>query len=305
MLPGRGHGVPSCFQEHRTMSDESSVTSAVNVTYFDAAAREYDSKFGLSLEGSRARARFLRSHSRRPMRVGRALDLGCGTGHLAAALLLEGIASESVGLDISSGMVGVATESYGELATFLVGDAGHLPFADASFDLVVGDAFLHHVLDVSECLAEVKRVLRPGGVATFNEPWRNGYSFVEVLIRVAIGNHRDQHIDTYLRYLQCLRENAGDLDALERCPYPDKHFFTHEHVEVMAKEAGFVETCIVPALDYYPDCWANTLNGITASTGGRDDTKERLADAGAWVDELIGQPALEVFCPHVQIFLYT
>ena len=49
------------------------------------------------------------------------------------------------------------------------GNAEHLPYADASFDAVYGSSVLHH-LDLDRALAEVLRVLRPGGRCVFTEP---------------------------------------------------------------------------------------------------------------------------------------
>ena len=53
---------------------------------------------------------------------------------------------------------------------FVQADAERLPFADASFDRVWGNAILHH-LDLAVAGRELSRVLRPGGVAVFCEPW--------------------------------------------------------------------------------------------------------------------------------------
>src|SRR5262249_10088743 len=54
--------------------------------------------------------------------------------------------------------------------SFTQGDGQRLPFADASFDRVWGNAVLHH-LDLACAAREVRRVLRPGGFAVFCEPW--------------------------------------------------------------------------------------------------------------------------------------
>jgi SAM-dependent methyltransferase len=53
---------------------------------------------------------------------------------------------------------------------FVEGDAQEMPFAGASFDRVWGNAVLHH-LDLERAAGELRRVLRPGGVAVFCEPW--------------------------------------------------------------------------------------------------------------------------------------
>jgi SAM-dependent methyltransferase len=99
------------------------------------------------------------------------LDLGCGQGDLTLNLLARG--ARVAALDVSPGMVALGERRVGLLvpgaaASFVVGDAQATPFADASFDLIVGKWILHH-LDVEATCREVRRILRPGGVAIFIE----------------------------------------------------------------------------------------------------------------------------------------
>ena len=96
------------------------------------------------------------------------LDYGCYDGWMIPqyhALQPKKI----TGIDISEKGIAAAREQYGHLATFEVGDAHAMPFAENSFDLVVGRAILHH-LDFDLALKEIRRVLRPGGSALFIEP---------------------------------------------------------------------------------------------------------------------------------------
>jgi SAM-dependent methyltransferase len=58
----------------------------------------------------------------------------------------------------------------GTRVSFLQADGERLPFADSSFDRIWGNAVLHH-LDVDRAGSELRRVLKPGGVAVFCEPW--------------------------------------------------------------------------------------------------------------------------------------
>jgi SAM-dependent methyltransferase len=103
----------------------------------------------------------------------RVLDLGCGEGEQSVDLVRRG--ALVTGVDISERHVasaharcvaaGFAAGHY----TFRVADAHALQFGDRSFDLVVGRGILHH-LDLARALAEIARVLVPGGVALFQEP---------------------------------------------------------------------------------------------------------------------------------------
>ena len=107
-----------------------------------------------------------------------ALDYGCGHGMAAVVLARRGAAV--TGFDLSPGYVAEArerTRANGVAATFVVADGEELPFPDDSFDAVWGNAILHH-LDLARAGAELRRVLRPGGVAVFCEPW-GGNSLLE------------------------------------------------------------------------------------------------------------------------------
>ena len=97
------------------------------------------------------------------------LDLGCGNGRVALALAAKGYAAE--GLDISPTMVEEARSAAAALGVdvrFRVGDAVTLPYDQGAFDAVVfacnGIGHLTRDGKVA-CLLEIKRVLRPGGVA--------------------------------------------------------------------------------------------------------------------------------------------
>jgi len=96
----------------------------------------------------------------------RVLDLGCGAGHASFALARGG-AEKVVAYDLSPDMLAVvATEAaargHGTIEP-VSGPAEHLPFADASFDLIVTRYSAHHWFDLARALKEAARVLRPGG----------------------------------------------------------------------------------------------------------------------------------------------
>src|SRR5919197_5292430 len=122
-----------------------------NLLYHDAAARSYDQKWSISFDErsisyvrERAERMLPRSH------YGRVLEVGCGTGFFLLNLWQAGVVEEPLACDISPGMLEACGKSAAELGCdvrFRVGDAESLPYEDASFDLVVGHAFLHHLPD--------------------------------------------------------------------------------------------------------------------------------------------------------------
>ncbi|GGS29211.1 class I SAM-dependent methyltransferase [Actinokineospora fastidiosa] len=92
----------------------------------------------------------------------RILDAGCGSGPLFAALRDRGAAV--TGVDASAGMLELARRRLGAAADLRVADlADPLPFPDDAFDDVIASLVLHYLRDWGPTLAELRRVLRPGG----------------------------------------------------------------------------------------------------------------------------------------------
>jgi len=102
------------------------------------------------------------------------LDVGCGDGHFASVAFPRPLAA---GIDPATGVLGEARTrgAYGVLAQAL-GDA--LPYADGHFATVVSNSVLEHIPDVEPVLAEITRVLQPGGRLIFCVP---GDRFTDML----------------------------------------------------------------------------------------------------------------------------
>lgn len=101
----------------------------------------------------------------------RILDVGCGAGPLSEALRDRG--AIMTGFDLSAAMIELARKRLGEDVDLTVGDlAKPLPYADAAFDDVVASLVLHYLEDWTEPLAELRRVLKPGGrlILSLNHP---------------------------------------------------------------------------------------------------------------------------------------
>jgi demethylmenaquinone methyltransferase/2-methoxy-6-polyprenyl-1,4-benzoquinol methylase len=101
--------------------------------------------------------------------VDRILDLGCGTGELTRLVARRFPRAEVIGIDFTAAMLSVAARrtavagrpsriSYGR------GTAMRLPFGDATFDVATNAFLARNLLDLGAALAEMRRVLRPGGV---------------------------------------------------------------------------------------------------------------------------------------------
>lgn len=97
-----------------------------------------------------------------PSAAPRLLDVGCGTGHQLQVLRASGF--EVAGVDGSDEMLAHAQDLNPEIELRRA-SVEDLPFPDASFDVVICLEVLRYLPDPQPCLAEIRRVLRPGGVA--------------------------------------------------------------------------------------------------------------------------------------------
>jgi SAM-dependent methyltransferase len=95
-----------------------------------------------------------------PAPGGRTLDVGCGEGRVGRALSAEG--HRVVGIDSSPTLLELAREA-GGYEELVCGDAAELPWAATSFDLAIAYMSLQDVNDLRGALAEIARVLEPGG----------------------------------------------------------------------------------------------------------------------------------------------
>ena len=154
----------------------------VNTRYHDVAASSYDSKWGIDFgdTGQHQVLGKVRKLLGSDLAAGypRSLEIGAGTGYFSLNLLQAGVVGEATCTDISPGMLRTLATNAQRLGLDVRtarADAESLPFADGSFDLVLGHAVLHHLPDLTKAFAEFHRVLAPGGRIVFaGEPSRFG-----------------------------------------------------------------------------------------------------------------------------------
>jgi SAM-dependent methyltransferase len=94
----------------------------------------------------------------------RVLDVGCGNGYVLSRFAREG--ARTTGIDLTRRAVELSSRRFelmGLPGAFTVGSAEDLPFPDEAFDGVTSMGVLHHTPDTPRAIAEVRRVLRPGG----------------------------------------------------------------------------------------------------------------------------------------------
>jgi ubiquinone/menaquinone biosynthesis C-methylase UbiE len=221
----------------------------VNTRYHDVAAAGYDSKWGIDF-GAVGQAQVLGKlrklvGSEIDRGYDRSLEIGAGTGYFSLNLLQAGIVRDATCTDISPGMVSALAANARRLGLEVKAaraDAESLPFADQSFDLVLGHAVLHHLPDLPRAFAEFHRVLRPGGRLAFaGEPSRVGDVLAAAPKRGAV------LVAPMWRMMMRARSappTAGDAadrheHALEQ--YVDIHAFAPGDLTAHARRAGFAE----------------------------------------------------------------
>jgi SAM-dependent methyltransferase len=231
----------------------------VNTRYHDVAADSYDAKWGIDFgePGQQQVLMKLRKVlGRDALERGwpRSLEIGSGTGYFSLNLLQAGVIKQATCTDISPGMLETLrgnAERLGLSVETVETDAEQLPFADASFDLVLGHAILHHIPDLAKAFAEFHRVLRPGGTVVFaGEPSRYGDRIARVpkrgaaavapLWRRAIGARAAGSVNGDGN------GHAPDLHAedhaLER--FVDIHAFAPADLAAAARGAGFADVTV-------------------------------------------------------------
>ena len=160
--------------------------ASANVRAFDLpSAGMYDALVASALKGFYAR---VAGEMATACPRGTVLEVGSGPGQLAVRLAREAPGMTLTGVDVSDAMVEraarrAAEAGLSERVRFEVGDVGTLPLSDQDFDGVVSTLSLHHWADPVRGLAEIHRILRPGGEARI-------YDLAHWLWRPAQGDNR-------------------------------------------------------------------------------------------------------------------
>jgi ubiquinone/menaquinone biosynthesis C-methylase UbiE len=174
--------------------------------YFDRVARRWDSmRSGFFSEVVRERA--LDALGVAPGEL--AADLGAGTGFMTDELLARGL--DVIAVDESEAMLAQLRDNFpGASVECRLGDASALPLADASVDHAVANMYLHHVAHPAASIAEMARVVRPGGGIAVTDLQEHEFEFLRT-------EHHDRWLGFALSDLEAWFEAAG-LDEIQVGP---------------------------------------------------------------------------------------
>jgi ubiquinone/menaquinone biosynthesis C-methylase UbiE len=156
----------------------------------------------------------------RVLPAGRLLDIGCGTGELAARLAQRGW--RVTGLDLCERMLHQARTKLngdGGSVHLTVGDSEHLPFASGAFDAVTCANSFHHYPHQERVVSDMYRVLRPGGHLLLLDGWPDQFIgrivYDLIITRVEGGAvwHRESQA------MQAMLRSAGFRHVMQKRTY--------------------------------------------------------------------------------------
>ena len=193
--------------------------------------------------------RFLRSYVQRDSRI---LDCGCGPGSITTGLARWAPDGQTIGIDVSGeqleGARALARELGVDNVSFREASVFELPFEDGSFDLVFSQAMFCHITNHDQALAEIKRVLRPGGIVSIRDVvsafvvvWPDEPLIREVQRLFRLGQQRSGGNPDIGRELGALLHRAGFRDVFLTFSF-DQPQMPEERTEYFALRAALLES---------------------------------------------------------------
>ncbi len=185
---------------------------AEEIAVQDRVAVEYEAKRYQDPHAARYHAWWTEQMLSAVSTDGRVLDNGCGVGLLGDRVPAERL----VGLDISSEMLVRASQSYDQL---ILGNSQELPLREASFDTVLARSLLHHLPKPELAVAEMQRVLRPGGEMVLVDTNASLISTIPRWIKYRGEHFSEEHQNLSRRRLTELLEPHFRIDTVRYFGY--------------------------------------------------------------------------------------
>lgn len=229
---------------------------------------------------------------------GRAVNVGCGVGHLERSLVTHGLVAHVTGVDRSEGAVAEARRLTAEAgladrASFVVGDAAAFLERSRDLDAVFFHAALHHFDPPSEILALVRRALKPRGILYFDEyvgPSRDEWTWRDL----ARWNFLYRRLPASVRRTHVIRRPINREDPTEAIASSRILPAVAEHFRILARRdyGGDLLAVIYPSLlrpDQPGGPPAEQFDAVVASLLDRED-RHLARGRGSFQSVVVAEP---------------
>jgi len=226
----------------------------------DAFIEEYATEYKTSKHRAHDALKLWGFDKMLPLKNKSILDAACGPGWLTAGLMQNRKIRNCTfhAFDISGRGLEMLANFTGELKStnqveLSVQNAEKMYFSENTFDLIAGHSMLHHLNHYEDFLTDCLRILKPGGVAVFGEPFAIGYGLLAAACKCAqedLGINYPEITNLYDNLKTRVTSPRKKLDHLV-----DKHLFFQSEFMQTAQAVGFRSVDFVSLLDvdYYRD----------------------------------------------------
>jgi ubiquinone/menaquinone biosynthesis C-methylase UbiE len=214
--------------------------------YFDISYSKYQLSVALEAIGS-------------ARKVDTVLDIGSGSGPSVLALLDHFPDAEIIATDISPNLLAILRLALKQVnatnrCSTLCLDLNKPWFLGQPFDLAVGAAILHHLMDPSRLIEEVFKAVRPGGALAFFEPFEPGHLIMTTLYRLILARDRSEDVRLSERVASFLRGKLAEAERMKCEPkepaayadVDDKWYFTRDYFAEIGERIGAGRTVVAP-----------------------------------------------------------
>ena len=181
------------------------------------------------------------------------LDIGSGSGNTLFALFKHYPNSQIIASDLSIPLLKILKQHYQQHYSqhhchALQLNAEAFIFAPAQFDLIIGGAILHHLFHPEKTLEQAHYALKPGGYATFFEPFEAGYQTLSLILRQLWEMNKQHHFGKIERpviqlfkrlYKELSLRSQPDKSAKIFQKMDDKWLFSQQYFTEIAQQIGF------------------------------------------------------------------
>lgn len=189
--------------------------------------------------------------SRAGVSGGACVEIGSGTGNITHGIVNFSDFDEVHCSDISARFLVHLRDFIGpsDRMSYWIFDAAKLPFADGTINAVIGNSVLHHLLRYEDTIADVHRVLRPGGLAVFGEPVMEAHATVAYFLGVIVAMERKEPVadftDKELERMHWISRQPAFLGKSKRenrealAEFEDKHLIGVQETLDLGYATGF------------------------------------------------------------------